>query len=232
MGKSQPCSSCPLYNEIMDYLETTLFILAWCLILAVTAALISFHFARRGKNLRWWGTGSQVLPSIVLGPLLLTLVFRWSGVNLIFPLSFFSSAPELFLRCSVPAFLLCASSGLFASIAFHISTEYPHWRAKPFNLLSLASGRSIDSGLRAILVPKALALALDQCLPWIFGEILIVEAIFNAPGIGLHIWELAKIRDLVGTFWSCAVLLLIYGACASLNHIVHRRIGRRLASYA
>jgi ABC-type dipeptide/oligopeptide/nickel transport system permease component len=124
------------------------------------------------------------------------------------------------------------ASGLAGQLARSVSSELQFWRAKTFATVALAVGRDPHRELRRLVVTKALAGSLSRCLPWLFGELVVVEAVFNAPGLGLDAWHLARTRDLAALAADVGWLTALYVMCAAATAVVHRWIGRRLDTYA
>jgi ABC-type dipeptide/oligopeptide/nickel transport system permease component len=110
--------------------------------------------------------------------------------------------------------------------------EVRHWRQKPFVALTLAKGGTESMALRKLVILKSLAEGWSQCLPWLFGELIIVEAMFNAPGLGLDTWNMAKMRNMEGLFQSLLWLGGIYLLSFWLTVRWNRWIGNRLEGYA
>ncbi len=218
---------------MFKYLQTTTLILGWCFLLSVLWAVVCFYWTslHRRKN-KVLSLNQTILPSLVLGPILLVVFYNIASVNLIFPVQLLSSFSQLLWASFVPAVVLIFASGLFAYILQVCRKEFCHWQKKPFVALSLAKGASTESALRKLIILKTLGEAWSQCLPWLFGELIIVEAIFNAPGIGLDTWNMAKLRNfdglLSGLFW----LACLYVVCVLFSAILNRWLGRRLESYA
>lgn len=218
---------------MLKYFQTTTLILLWCFALTLVWAYGAYRRAARSSRA---GTLSASLagviaPALVVGPLALVLAFRALGINLLFPVHFFAELQTLLAAAFAPALVLVVSSGLAGSLTRQIRKEYAYWEAKTFTLMTRAVGRRTEDALRRLVLVKSLCGAWSQCLPWLFGELIIVESVFNAPGLGLDAWHLARVRDLNGLATTIAWLGVLYGACVLLTATVNRWIGRRLESY-
>src|SRR5690606_3807950 len=116
---------------MLKYFQTTTLILIWCFAIGLVWSLVVFHWvswrkARTGFSLR----GSALLPALVLGPLFLVAAFRLLGINLLFPLHFFSDPATLAVAALVPAIVLVLASGLLSSVARGVRGEYCYFREK------------------------------------------------------------------------------------------------------
>lgn len=216
------------------YFQTTTLILLWCLVLTLVWSFGSYWRAarRNGVGRRSAGLFGLIAPALVLGPLALVFAFRALGINLLFPVSFFAEIDTLTLAAIAPAIVLVLASGLIGNLSRQIDVEYTHWHGKTFALMARAVGRRPADALRRLVMVKSLAVAWSQCLPWLFGELIIVETVFNAPGLGLDAWHLARTRNLAGLAETIAWLAALYALCVILTTMVNRWLGRRLESYA
>lgn len=221
---------------MLKYFQTTTLILAWCFALTLIWAFVAYRRTARSSTPRNPRASTAALagiiaPALVIGPLALVLAFRALGINLLFPVHFFAELQTLLAAALAPALVLVLSSGLAGSLTRQIRREYSYWEAKTFALMTRAVGRRTEDALRRLVLIKSLCGAWSQCLPWLFGELIIVETVFNAPGLGLDAWHLARARDLTGLGETIAWLAVLYGSCVLLTAGVNRWIGRRLESY-
>jgi ABC-type dipeptide/oligopeptide/nickel transport system permease component len=219
---------------MIQYFQTTTLILLWCFVLSVAWAFAFYSLiSRRPMVTHPSEQPSQfvIIPSLVLGPALLVICFRFLNVNLIFPVEFFSDFWALLRAAVIPAVVLILASGLVFVLTSHIRSESQHWRAKSFSRVAEALGKDVPRSLRRLVVLKALTQAWSECLPWLFGELLVVECVFNAPGLGLDAWHLARTQDVQGLLHALFWLVVLYGVCVTVNSSVYRWIGTRLESY-
>ncbi len=216
------------------YFQTSTLILIWALILSLLYGAWRYwrvvRLAEAGQPIDT--SGGFIVPALALAPVVLVLGFRGLGVNLLFPVHFFSNLAQLAGYAFVPAVVLVVASGLGGQVRALVGAEYLHWRGKPFARVALAYGMKPSRVLQRLVLIKALARAWSRCLPWLFGELMIVEAVFNAPGLGLDAWNLARTRELVGLAEALGWLAGLYVVCLTATALVHGWIGRRLESYA
>jgi ABC-type dipeptide/oligopeptide/nickel transport system permease component len=205
------------------------FILLWLLVISFSAFLVVFYNSHRWRTQAY--IESLQLPAMILGPLLIVSVYLVVQENLILPVSFLTSDGEMFLRCLAPAVVLAFASGLLGGIINSGIHECQVMAAKPFNLAARAYGKNP----RKALFPTVFALSFThtwiKCLPLIFGEMLLVEVIFQAPGLGQLAWISARSRD-YATLWAClGVTSLLYLSFLGTGFWHHQKIGRRLKGY-
>ena len=157
---------------MFKYLQTTFFILSWCGLLSLVWAVVCFYGRERLAKLP-----SIILPALVWGPVLLTSCYLLMRVNLLFPVHFFADLKTIWFAALVPALVLVLASGLATNIRFGVITEFRFWMAKPFALFSRAYGADPLLAVRKLVLVQALAQAWSRCLPWLFGELVVVEAV-------------------------------------------------------
>jgi ABC-type dipeptide/oligopeptide/nickel transport system permease component len=172
-----------------------------------------------------------IVPSLVLGALAISLSYKFFGINLIFPLHLFASTNDLILKSFVPALILVVASGLAQHLSYNIRQEYVVWHNKNFVLVSKSLGLNPSKTLRSIVLVKSITESWTQCLPWLFGELIVIECIFNAPGLGFDAWTMAKTRDFAGLFNACLWLTALYALCVLANYIINKWNGKKLESY-
>jgi len=221
-------------------LGTTGLVLAWCLILSLVWAHLCFVVVAYRRRVfvdtlvvtrpAVLGSG-MIMPALVAAPLTLLLAFRVASINLLFPVTLFAAPAELLRAAFAPALVLFCASGLGTTLTQQVQREYRYWQAQPFIRLSVALGKSAPRGLYKLVMSKALGSAWSQGLPWLFGELVVVEAVFNVPGLGLEAWHMARIQDQIGLLQCVGWLVMLYIACTTLTSWSNRRLGTRLASY-
>ena len=225
---------------MLKYFETTTLILAWCFALTLAwGVLVYWRAARRQgcpSSHRSEREGARALagitvPALVVGPVALVGAFHLAGINLLFPVRFFVDFMRLAAAAVAPAAVLVISSGLGGHLLRQVAREHTHWRGRPFVLMAQALGQSSNSALRRLVLVKSLCGAWNQCLPWLFGELVIVECIFNAPGLGLDAWHAARIRDFGGLAEAMIWLAGLYLVAAAVQAWTSAWIGRRLETY-
>ena len=105
------------------------------------------------------------------------------------------------------------------------------WKKKPCSAFTKSLGLSPERDLIPTIFLQGLFKSWSQSMPWVFGEILIIECVFNVPGIGFNIWTYAKERQLDNLWQSLAVLLCIYLFAISINRLFGVWLGKKLENY-
>jgi ABC-type dipeptide/oligopeptide/nickel transport system permease component len=222
-------------------IQTTALILAWCFVLSTSLAGLSFAWVTRLSQKEQHDSGVQVnskrlpnsiLPALVAAPVALLVMFRAFGINLMFPLMVDADGITLIRASLAPAVVLLVTSGLASQLVKGVAREVSYWRQKTFTRVAFALGRDPKRELRRLVLLKTLAGGFARCLPWLFGELVVVEAVFNAPGLGSDAWHFARIRDLASLATTVAWLTGLYVLSVLCARLVHAWIGRRLESYA
>jgi ABC-type dipeptide/oligopeptide/nickel transport system permease component len=230
---------------MFKYLETTFLILVWCSVLSGLWAVFCYQLTIKRKVRHALGSedlttrevnvavGSRVaiIPALVLAPLIVAAAYKIFGLNLLFPVHFFASFSSLCAAAFVPAVVLVLASGLFGTMKRMINYEYDYWQSKTFALVTASLGLSVSRSLGRLVIWKSLATAWSRCLPWLFGELIVVEAVFNAPGLGLFSWHMARTQDFGGLAGAIMWLALLYGLCVAGSAMINGWIGKRLESY-
>jgi len=171
------------------------------------------------------------LPALVLAPIVLIagkIIFQ---VNLIFPMQIGSSPLQLFVSLLVPSLVLLVCSGLGQGIYLHMSQLWDIWSEKQCALVSRSLGLSVTKQFRPLILFYGSLKAWSQALPWLFGELIVIECMFNAPGVGYALWNSAKQRDVLGLWTNLSLILATYIVFYSLNRIAGGWLGRRLENY-
>lgn len=217
---------------MFKYMQTTSLLLFWCFFLSITWGNIYFYIYARKKNKSKDKNEGTIIPAIILAPLSLIIFYKFFTINLLFPIQYFVSFDRIFIASFIPSIVLMFASGLILNTNHHIRSEYNFWKKKPFVLFEHSYGKNTIQSLRKLIILKSMVEAWEQSLPWLFGELIIVEAIFNAPGLALDAWHLAKIRDFYGLLEATVSLFLLYGLCTLLASYLSKWLGRKLDSYA
>lgn len=224
---------------MVKYFLTTNLIIIWCMVLSFIWALFCYLRASR-----YSGSGDILaaqrvpdkrqlfLPALVIGPVVIFCCYHVFAINLLFPIHIFASFGNLVLKSAVPAVVLIIASGLVSSLSHSIRQEYQVWSVKSFCIVTRAYGGSKRRALARLVLLKSMIKAWSQCLPWLFGELVVVECVFNAPGLGQDAWHMARIRDPLGLFAAILLLIIIYGAITVFLRVFSAYLGKRLTGYA
>ena len=229
----------------MAPLLTTAMIIGWWLLMVVALAIFRFFLCSRASdssgplgNLEGYSAHSAlkakplpILPVLLLGPLALMFAFGILGVNLLFPVHMTATLLDLWFASIAPALVLFIASGAASRIWTETDANYHTWRERRFVVVARAMGISVSSTVFRVVLQKSVLNVSLATLPWFFSELIIAEAMFNAPGIGLRIWDGAKSRMFADVVTNLSLLAILYGLCAFLGTVLHRKIGQRLEGY-
>ena len=222
--------------KVVDfYAETTVYMLAICVLASLGAAFLGYNLFRwldRGRSQTAQTVPLAVVPVMILGPLTLLLGYGLFRINFLYPIRLDSNAWQAFQACLVPAAILFACSGLLVIVIRQVRQELFFWRQKTFVTVSKAMGLSGDYALRRLVIGKSVVEAWGKCLPWVFGELIIVEVVFNAPGVGYAVWNFAKMRQFESMGLPMILLAGMYLVMAFAIGRLNKWLGVKLASYA
>tara|TARA_B100001094_G_C18177156_1_gene798560 strand:- start:2148 stop:2762 length:615 start_codon:yes stop_codon:yes gene_type:complete len=204
--------------------------MGWCLLYSFLLGTFSFF-----QNLyapKFQGkTFSIVVPSIILAPIIVILFYVLFGQALVFPSLISAFWYHSLFATMIPAFILGVAGGVFHQTKSFIHQDIVRFKNMTFYLHGLALGLDSRKILFKIVVFHSLISAWAKCLPWIFGEMFVVEAVFNIPGIGYRLWLAARDRD----FYHLCILLFIfvsfYLVLISLVSYLNSWVGRKLEAF-
>ncbi len=137
------------------------------------------------------------------------------------------------LLFSIPAsFILLACSGFLSQLVLSLNEEIVFWKGKPFYRAAKGFGLKPSGVVKRLCIMRSYTSSVDQYLVWVIGELVIVESLFNAPGLGNYTWQLAKTRQINELLITLGILFFIYSVFFIANQFLVSWIGRRLDSYA
>jgi len=193
------------------------------------SAFAQGEFDRSGDRL--FGRGVVLVPAVMLVPLLIWFSYLAFKTVLIFPPGLMASAADLNLHAIAPALVLLVSAGFVGSARRVMASEIRFWAGRPFVRLSLALGKDPHAELRRLIVARSFSEIWSATLPWFFGELIVVEALFNAPGLGTSLWEAARRLDHTEAAKGLLVIFAIFFFTNEVNRRLSRWVGVRLESY-
>lgn len=219
---------------MIQYFQTTTLILGVVLFSSIVWTLLLYELCLTEGRLRPKSSSSPLqvfIPALVLSVLAVTLAYQIFGVNLIFPVHLNASFFDILSAACIPGMILGLASGLYFRLSDELVQEYARWCAKPFILFDLSLGKSSKKTLRRLVLLRALSQGWSACLPWLFSELVIVEALFNAQGLALDAWHMARTRDFAGFLSAIVWLMGLYFVLSLANWSINFWLGRRLESY-
>lgn len=209
----------------------SILLMSWCLLWSWLTARLFFALTIKRKTNRLWVQAQTFWPALILAPLTLLAAYKIAAWNLIYPASMLADWWELLLASIIPSIILYIAAGLPLQIYRFISLETNNWREKPFFTVAMAYGKKPYQQLWPIAGKKSLFTAWHLCLPWLFGELIIIECIFNTPGLGYASWQMARMQKTEALIVPLATLVAIYAIFSSILWIFTKRLGRWLDGY-
>lgn len=166
------------------------------LLIAVPIALFS---ARHGMNVSNWTMTMfayvvSALPVFWLGYLVIYIFMHKFGL---FPIAFgFSRTQKLnWLYFLLPVFVLGIGNGTMSEIVRYLREEISRVFSEEYIRTAMAKGASIwkHAFKEGFLIPITEIIA--SKIPFILGGAVVVEQVFNWPGMGRMAWQAAQDRD-------------------------------------
>jgi len=228
---------------MIDGALTTTMILGWLALFAAATTMASTFLSGRARRVDHaahfhhdarpdaQGDIPFIVPALAIAPVVIFAAWVTARINLIFPVFEFTGTAEIITASIAPAVILLFGSGLFARIISLARGEWAFWSAKPFVRVDRAFGKNTIRKLSPMIFMRVALQSASDCLPLVFSELVIIESIFNAPGLGFWSWEHAKARDLNSALISIAALFAIYGFLNIVILITNRDLGKKLAGY-
>lgn len=214
---------------LLPSFSTTTCILAYGLIFSILTATISFQRVAHAPLKA--STPFLNAPTLIVGPVAIACFYTLFQVNIIYPPQMLATTSEMMIFSLIPAALLCFASGLIIRVHRNVQDQYNLWSDKPFNIVARSYGIDPKPRLRKLVVLGSLARSWHESLPWIFGEIVVIESLFNAPGLGLSLWQHAKERSYIDLTYDVTLMMGLYLLFLSMSCLVNHWIGEKLETY-
>jgi ABC-type dipeptide/oligopeptide/nickel transport system permease component len=222
----------------MFHIMTTGYILTWSFLLSVMWSLCAFYIRynrfRYGQSVSG-GDASKAfylpLPVLLVAPPLIWGIHAFFDFSVIYPPVMLLEESQLFLRALPCAVVLLIGSGLISTIYYAADHELAFWMAKDFIKHREAMGLDSKKVLRGIVCRRLFLNSWAACLPWFFSELILVEVLFAAPGMGLELWNAMKFQE-YSHAWEVALCLLgIYLVMYGANHQAQNSLGKKMRGY-
>lgn len=190
----------PVFGEVVRVGLSTLYLtLGSMLVTLLVAVPIALHSSARGATLLNWPLTILVylvsaVPVFWLGYVAIYVCIHKFGV---FPLiSRVSASPErTWLYSLLPICVLGIGNGVISEIVRHLREEMSRVMAEDYIRTARAKGASVwrHAFKEGFLIPMTEIIA--SKIPFILGGAVIVEQVFNWPGLGRMAWQAAQDRD-------------------------------------
>jgi peptide/nickel transport system permease protein len=211
----------PVFSQVLRVGISTLILTIGSLIITLLIAVpIALYSAVRGTNKISWPLTMfsyviSALPVFWLGYIAIYFFTHKLGL---FPLAFgFSSTGQKFrwLYPLLPIFVLGVGNGTISEVIRYLRQEMGRVMAEDYIRAARAKGGSVwkHSFKEALLIPVTEIVA--SKIPFILGGAVIVEQVFNWPGMGRMAWQAAQDRD-YPVIMGIAILAAVFVRMGSL----------------
>ena len=189
----------PVLNEVLRVAVNTLYLTLGSLLITMFFAVpIAVLSARRGATLAnrvltMFSYVVSALPVFWLAYLVIYISMHRFGL---FPLAFGSGSQKLsWLYFILPVLVLGISNGTMSEVVRHLREELSRVFAEDYICTARAKGASIwkHSFKEGFLIP--ITEIISAKIPFILGGAVVVEQVFNWPGMGRMAWQAAQDRD-------------------------------------
>ena len=189
----------PVLNEVLHVAVNTLYLTLGSLLITMFFAVpIAVLSARRGATLAnrvltMFSYVVSALPIFWLAYLVIYISMHRFGL---FPLAFGSGTQKLsWLYFILPVLVLGISNGTMSEVVRHLREELSRVFAEDYICTARAKGASIwkHSFKEGFLIP--ITEIISAKIPFILGGAVVVEQVFNWPGMGRMAWQAAQDRD-------------------------------------
>ncbi|MGD2270803.1 MAG: ABC transporter permease [Desulfobacterales bacterium] len=189
----------PVLNEVIRVGINTLYLTLGSMIVTLLIAVpIALFAARRGQApINWLLTMLayvlSALPVFWLGYIAIYISMHRFGL---FPLAFASSAQKWnWFYFMLPVMVLGLSNGTTSEVVRYLREEMSRVFSEDYIRTARAKGASIwrHSFKEGFLIPITEIIA--SKIPFILGGAVVVEQVFNWPGMGRMAWQAAQDRD-------------------------------------
>jgi peptide/nickel transport system permease protein len=190
----------PVLKEVIRTGINTLYLTIGSMIVTLIIAVpIALFSARHGMNITNWTITmfayvASALPVFWLGYLVIYIFMHKFGL---FPIAFgFSGSKGLsWMYFLLPVFVLGIGNGTMSEIVRYLREEIGRVFSEDYIRTALAKGASIwkHAFKEGFLIPITEIIA--SKIPFILGGAVVVEQVFNWPGMGRMAWQAAQDRD-------------------------------------
>lgn len=217
----------PVLTEIIRVGINTLYLTIGSLFVTLSiAAPIAILSARRGVTPVNWALTMftyivSALPVFWLGYIVIYISMHQFGL---FPLTFGSSSQKWSWLCfMLPVLVLGLSNGTMGEVVRHLRAELSRVFSEEYICTARAKGASVwkHAFKEGILIPITEIIAAK--IPFILGGAVVVEQVFNWPGMGRMAWQAAQDRDyplIMGITLLAALIVRLGSLVQSAVHIM------------
>jgi peptide/nickel transport system permease protein len=210
----------PVLSEVLRVgFNTLILTIGSMLVTLLIAVPIALYSAVRGTNKISWPLTMfayvvSALPVFWFGYIVLYVCMHEFGV---FPLAFGASSSQkhVWLYALLPIFVLGVGNGTISEVIRSLRAEMGRVMAEDYIRTAKAKGASVwkHSFKEGLLIPVTEIIA--SKIPFILGGAVIVEQVFNWPGMGRMAWQAAQDRD-YPVIMGIAILAAVFVRMGSL----------------
>lgn len=205
--------------------------LIWTFFLSFLLASLIFLILTEFQNVKL-KIGLPMIPAIILVPLLNMLFLFIFKSSFLFPSLLTANFMDLFIAALIPSFVLLVSGGLWFQLYVASIKGIDRLTTMPFYIF----GKSLGLTPRRIVFrPLMLDVFFStwlRCLPWLFCEIVVVEALFNVPGVGSLIWRAFLERNVALGSLALLIFISFYLCLSFVVKVIVIQVGRKFESYS
>jgi len=217
----------PVLGEVIRVGINTLYLtVASMLVTLLLAVPIAVFSARRGMTFFNWTSTIftyvvSALPVFWLGYIVIYISIHQFGF---FPLAFGSSSQKFaWLNFMLPVFVLGIGNGTISEVVRYLREEMERVFSEDYIRTARAKGASIwkHSFKEGFLIPITEIIATK--IPFILGGAVVVEQVFNWPGMGRMAWQAAQDRDyplIMGITLLAAIIVRLGSLIQRVVHIM------------
>lgn len=217
----------PVLGEVIRVGINTLYLtVASMLVTLLLAVPIAVFSARRGMTFFNWTSTIftyvvSALPVFWLGYIVIYISMHQFGF---FPLAFGSSSQKFaWLNFMLPVFVLGIGNGTISEVVRYLREEMERVFSEDYIRTARAKGASIwkHSFKEGFLIPITEIIATK--IPFILGGAVVVEQVFNWPGMGRMAWQAAQDRDyplIMGITLLAAIIVRLGSLIQRVVHIM------------
>ena len=215
----------PVIQEIMASGGRTLFLTLGSLVVTLAAAVpIGVYAAQQPGGRRAWALTMfsylvSALPTFWIGYLVIYLFTSQFGM---LPILSGTGEPQPYewLYVLLPVLVLGLGNGAFAEVVRYVREETGRVLGEEYVRTARAKGAAVWRHVykEGLLLPVAEIIA--SKMPFVLGGAIIVEQVFNWPGLGRLAWQAAQDRD----FPVILAITLIAAVVVRLGSLLHRMV--------
>jgi len=220
-------SGLPVLGEVLRVGVNTLILTLGSLFVTLALAVpIALHSARRGMTRLSWPLtiGAYVISALPVFWLGYMVIYFFTHKLGLFPLAFgFATGGRKWLYALLPIFVLGIGNGTISEVIRSLREAMERVLDEDYIRTARAKGASVmkHAFKEGFLIPVTEIVAAK--IPFILGGAVIVEQVFNWPGMGRMAWQAAQDRDfpvIMGIAILAAVLVRLGSLLQSVVYVM------------